>query len=540
MVRRTVLTHSLVLSLLVSLGPLGVAAATAQCILANPSFEMPGQSGASFGGWNQFGVVGSTSDADHGGIAARVSGPDLGGWDVSGYWQRLDAEPGEQWEVRVRVAHPSDRPLAGESRAIVNVEWRDSGGALIAYESHAAADATTPSGQYRDFSVASGPAPVGTAAVHLLLGVLQAPDDPAPDVHYDQVTFFSLQSPTMDELQWNDFPGGRTVEFGGRNWRVKGPGYYGPGPNLFSDDVESVWVDDDGRLHLTNRRIGNSWYSTEVALEEALGYGDYVFTTQGPLDQLDPAVVFGLFIWQYGPCYDPGYLWWNPYNEIDVEFSRWGNPARGIGQFVAQPYDHPGNIERFDAVFAVDEITSHAFRWLADRVEFRSWRGGPADETPANAIHTWTYSGPHIPRPEQPRVHLNLWRFDAPPATDQEVVLAGFTFVPAADPTHAGERPGPDPLAAPAARLGAAHPNPFNPGTRIRYTLDVSSRVEIAVYDVAGRRVRTLVDGTRAAGDHETFWNGRDETGSAVASGVYLYRLRSGDVVETRRLSVVR
>jgi hypothetical protein len=531
----------LLLPLLISLDLISAAEASGQCILANPSFEIPGQGGATFGGWNQFGVVGWTPDASHGLLAARVTGPDIDDWGVSGYWQRLDSEPGEQWEVTVRVRNPATRPLTGQSRAIVNVEWRDAGGTLIDYESHDAADAATPTDLYREFAVVTGPAPAGTAATHLLLGVLQGPDDPTPDVDYDQVTFYSQQSPTIDEMQWDDFPGGRTIEFGGRSWRVKGPGYYGPGPNLFSDGVESVWVDGDEQLHLTVRYIGGNWYSTEIAVEQALGYGDYIFTTQGSLDRLDPNVVFGLFIWQYGPCYDPAYLWWNPYDEIDIEFSRWGSPTSEIGQFVAQPYDYPGNLDRFDATFGVDEITSHAFRWLPDRVEFRSWRGGPADETPTNLIHAWTYTGPHIPRPEQPRVHLNLWRLDAPPATAQEVVLTDFTFMPEdALALVAPPQPGETPRATPTARMAAAQPNPLNPATSIRYTLETGGHVDITVYDITGRRVRTLVSGAVGVGEHETSWNGRDEQGRPVASGIYLYQLRSGDVVETRRMTVVR
>ncbi len=175
-----------------------------------------------------------------------------------------------------------------------------------------------------------------------------------------------------------------------------------------------MWVDASDQLHLTVQNNFGNWYSSEIALVDPLGYGDYVFTTQGRLDLLDPNVVFGLFIWEYEPCYDPSYLWWNPDNEFDIEFSRWGNPASAIGQFVAQPYDWPGNLNRFDATFSSNEITSHAFRWLHDRVECRSWRGGPLDEATSAQIYSWTYTGPHIPRPEQPRVHLNLWQIANP------------------------------------------------------------------------------------------------------------------------------
>jgi hypothetical protein len=502
------------------------------CILANPSFELPG-SGTVFGGWNQFGVVGSSAEATHGAVAAVVSGPDWGGWDVSGYWQGLDSAPSERWSASVNAWHTSTNPLTGQSKAILNIEWRNAAGNLISYESHTVADASTPLGQVQSFSVESGPAPAGTASARLLLGVLQSPTDPSPDLYYDEATFYKLGPPTHDQIQWNDFPGERTVSFSGRSWRVKGPGYYEPGPSLFSDSESCVWVDPDNRLHLTIKKISGSWYSTEVTLDEALGYGDYIFTTLGRLDTLHVNVVLGLFLWEYASCYDPAGDWWNPYNEIDVEFSRWGDPGKEPGQFVVRPFDYPGNIERFGATFSNGELTSHAFRWLPDRVEFRSWRGGPNDESPANMIHEWTYTGPQLPRPEQPRAHINLWQYGGPPNTNQEVIIDEFTFV--SDDVAVAE---PSPVLQNG--LSVAVPNPFNPQTTIRYTMKKGGAAEIIVFDVLGRRVRTLVSGFVPPGSHEVAWNGRDDSGRPVASGVYLYLLRTGGFAETKKMVLLK
>lgn len=513
--------------------------ASAQCILANPSFEISGSGGAIFRGWNQFGVVGSVTEADHGARAARVSGPSYGGWDVSGYWQAQDCEPGEQWEVTGHVRHPSGKPLTGASVALVNVEWRDGGGALIDYDSFSVADASSPTGTYLEFAVVSGPAPPGTVSTRLLLGVLQSPSDPSPDVYYDQVTFFSTTPPTIDERQWGDFPGGNTVVFGGHTWRVKGPGYYGPGPNTFCDTSQCVWVDGSGRLHLTLQDQGGYWSSSEVTTEEALGYGDYILTTVGRLDRIDPEAVLGIFLWEYGPCWDYAYTWWNAFNEIDIEYSRWGDPASDIAQFVAQPYDWPGNLTRFDATFSQNERTSHAMRWLPDRVEYRVWRGGAADESPENIIAAWTYTGPHIPRPEQPRMHLNLWKLEGTPAADQEVVFEDFTFVPEGPTAVLGDGRGGIPT-GPAGRLYPAAPNPFNPRTRVRFELSRPGFTRLAVYDLGGRRVRSLLARSLAAGEHEVTWNGRDDADAPVASGVYLVRLRGDDFVETQRVTLLK
>jgi len=251
--------------------------------------------------------------------------------------------------------------------------------------------------------------------------------------------------------------------------------------------------------------------------------------------------VLGLFLWEYGPCYDYAYTWWGAYNEVDIEYSRWGDPGHDLGQFVAQPYDWPGNLEGYDAAFAADEITSHAFRWLPDRVEFRAWRGGPDDESPQTMIHAWTYTGPHVPRPEQPRLHLNLWRL-APevPAGDQEVVVTDFRFTYASGVAAAPPPADHGPPAGPAGRLYPAAPNPFNPATTVRYVLQRPGEVSLDVYGLDGRLVRTLYAGHRDAGEYEAVWDGRDAAGRAQASGIYLIRLKGRDFLETRRATLVK
>jgi beta-glucanase (GH16 family) len=85
--------------------------------------------------------------------------------------------------------------------------------------------------------------------------------------------------------------------------------------------------------------------------------------------------------------------------------------------------------------------------------------------------------------------------------------------------------------------LYPAYPNPFGPSTTIQFALGEASEVDLAVFDVRGRRVRTLVAGrTTAAGQHERVWDGRDESGRAVSTGVYFYRLNAGNYSETRRM----
>jgi len=491
---------------------MGLQFLSAAPILVNPSFEISGAGGAVFGGWEQFGNVSTSTLAVHGGKAALVIGQTTG----SGYWQQLDCEAGERWRIAGHVMIPVGFPLQGSSQAFIKVEWFNSSGSMISFEILPVADLNTSTGQYQSFELLSPAAPTATTAMRLVLVVLQGSGDPVPQALFDQIQCDSTSPPTLEEVQWDDFPGGRTIEFSGLTWRVKGPGYYGPGPNNFSDSEQSVWVDDQDRLHVTIRQIGGAWNSSEVVTEDTLGYGDYIFTTQGALDQLHERAVLGLFTWQYNTYWDPAGGWWNPYNEFDIEYSRWGNPTNQIGQFVAQPWDWDGNIFRYGASFGPTEISSHAIRWLPDRVECRAWRGGPADEASSIQITNWTYTGPHIPRPEQPRVHINLWYFGDPPTSTQEVVLTRFTHVPPGGSVSAD-----DPMITPTpVKLMQNYPNPFNPNTSIRFELASPSPVKLEIYDLKGRKLATLLDDYRQAGTHQLQWDAWD-----LPSGVYLYRL---------------
>jgi hypothetical protein len=84
--------------------------------------------------------------------------------------------------------------------------------------------------------------------------------------------------------------------------------------------------------------------------------------------------------------------------------------------------------------------------------------------------------------------------------------------------------------------LAQNEPNPFNPSTTIRYELGEPAVVDLAVYDLAGRRVRTLVSGFRESGVHAAAWDGRGEGGRPTASGVYFYRLRAGKETLVRKM----
>ncbi len=84
------------------------------------------------------------------------------------------------------------------------------------------------------------------------------------------------------------------------------------------------------------------------------------------------------------------------------------------------------------------------------------------------------------------------------------------------------------------------YPNPFNPTTTIGYVLPRSEKVTIEIYNIIGQRVRTLISSVQQAGDHEVTWNGRDETGRMVGSGIYFYRLKAGDTSIIKKMTLLK
>ena len=83
-------------------------------------------------------------------------------------------------------------------------------------------------------------------------------------------------------------------------------------------------------------------------------------------------------------------------------------------------------------------------------------------------------------------------------------------------------------------------PNPFNPTTSIRFEVQGSRFVNIEVYNIRGQRVRTLVNDVYQAGEHFVVWNGKDDNGQDVSSGMYFYKMQTGDFVQTKRMVIIK
>ena len=91
-----------------------------------------------------------------------------------------------------------------------------------------------------------------------------------------------------------------------------------------------------------------------------------------------------------------------------------------------------------------------------------------------------------------------------------------------------------------SSALKQNYPNPFNPETTINFYVAKNGEVIIDVYDLKGRKVKTLVENTYNKGSHSVVWNGKNEQGNDVASGVYLYRMRNGGFSSTRKMILLK
>jgi hypothetical protein len=83
-------------------------------------------------------------------------------------------------------------------------------------------------------------------------------------------------------------------------------------------------------------------------------------------------------------------------------------------------------------------------------------------------------------------------------------------------------------------------PNPFNPVTTLRYDLPENSYVNVTVYDMLGRQVRTLVNTTQDAGFRSVIWNATNDYGKPVSAGVYLYQIQAGEFVQTKKMVLLK
>ncbi len=211
-----------------------------------------------------------------------------------------------------------------------------------------------------------------------------------------------------------------TIKFTGIKWTVRSGGG-GPGPNNWSDSSNSVWVDSLGQLHLKIRRIGDSWYCSEVYAQQSFGYGEYMFYVASNVENYDPEIVVGLFLYE------------NDRREIDIEFSKWEDPASVDGWYTVQPPPYNNSNQDSFALNLNGNYSTHKIIWSSDSISFQSYRGHYRSLlSPDSLINQWTYSENKNPPVGNERLHINFWLYGGKPPTnlnDAELIISAV-YVP--------------------------------------------------------------------------------------------------------------
>jgi hypothetical protein len=209
------------------------------------------------------------------------------------------------------------------------------------------------------------------------------------------------------------------TNFSGLTWRVRWkPSDRGGTSNPYNPD--NVYVDQAGALHLQIIKRDQKWTCSEVNLTRSLGYGTYSFTVEDT-SKLEPAVVFGMFIWDYSTDQESN-------REFDIEIGRWADPDRQNAQFVLQPNYASTNLARFTAPSGK---LKHTFVWRPGSLTMMTSRLVPGE--PIVSQHTFTSE---VPGPGSESVRMTLYVFwngkDKIAGLQQsaEVVVDHFQFLP--------------------------------------------------------------------------------------------------------------
>lgn len=207
------------------------------------------------------------------------------------------------------------------------------------------------------------------------------------------------------------------VHFSDYDWSVRQLGsdrHGSPHPYRASN----VSVDSSGALHLRITKEKNEWTCSEVALSRSLGYGRYALSVDN-LAGLEPAAVFDMFTWdQAGSDQDR--------REVDLEVTRWGDPASKNGEYEVQPFFRPTNTYRYAAPPLPLTFT---LLWESAKVTFTTAKTA-GNARAIVASHSFVTD---IPGPQTESIHLNLCTFDygkVKQQHDDEVVVKSFRYLP--------------------------------------------------------------------------------------------------------------
>ena len=212
-----------------------------------------------------------------------------------------------------------------------------------------------------------------------------------------------------------------TIQWQGYTWFVKSTLSEGPGPCRWSP--KQVWIDEQGFLHMRISKVDGHWCCAEIWTNKPLGFGSYQCQIEGPIDVLDPNVVFSMFSYA-GP---------DGIKETDIEFARWGNPKAHNGNWTVYPNDTSGKIGQKTFDFKLrGTYTTSRYKWSSDGFRYELLGGHQPLGSETNLMQDWDYkpANPEQYITQNPiPLHFNLWLFRGHPPTDNkpvEIIVHSF------------------------------------------------------------------------------------------------------------------
>ncbi len=200
----------------------------------------------------------------------------------------------------------------------------------------------------------------------------------------------------------------------------------------------NVYLDASGYLHLNITKKGRSVTAGELFSDDKMGFGTYQWVVQGPVDDMDPHAVLGLF--PYGPEDGVGR---DGENEIDIEFSKWGNTLCGgscNADFTVYPSTGNFHVRSTENDFNVDldggNLVTARMTWSSTSITETVMSGSQPLGTTEDVLHTWTFAPSdnlvRIPQAPVP-VGMNLWCFKKKVASSQARIERVFSTLPRID-----------------------------------------------------------------------------------------------------------
>jgi hypothetical protein len=224
------------------------------------------------------------------------------------------------------------------------------------------------------------------------------------------------------------------------------------------------------------------------------------------------------------------------YSDLEMNITGYFDDNTGTGQFTVSIYAEStpglGNL-RLRSVLTESNISYGGHTWnQVFRDMLPSTYGEPITLTQGETLE-FTYdlniTSPLISRNMQVVAFVQSDQ-------NREILQSTKEWVPNLSPQTSVD----DELNAPRDfNLGQNYPNPFNATTKIEFRTD-GGQVNLAVYDVTGSLVKILVDGSLEAGSHSIVWDGKDNNGSDVSSGIYFYRLSGSNAENVRRMTLLK